>query len=345
VANAVVATLEGHGIRCWIAPRDILPGEDWGEAIIDAIKAAHAMIIVFSSHSNESEQIKREVERAVHDGIAVIPLRIEDVLPSKTLEYFISTQHWLDALTPPMEDHLAHLAETIKVLLAKKGFKDKSPGLEKEEPAPPQPERPPVAPPLEVPPPSVTIAPPRKVPLVWLSAVIGLLAVLGLIGWLWHPWSRPAVPTPQPTVPPVTEPRVAPAPPGTTWVYVVLESKDKDYKAYYNNKTIIIDKNNHVIDVWVKRKYSEKGKSEFLEVLTEHKEYNINYLTVDYSLVHYLINYNDMKYIVKNITYYSVAGETLFKQTFPDEWSDIPQKSTSVIYGIASKIVSDYSLK
>jgi hypothetical protein len=125
VANAVVATLEAHGIRCWIAPRDILPGSDWGEAILDAIKEAHALVLVFSSSSNDLEQIKREVERTVHQGIAVIPFRIEDVLPNKSLEYFISTQHWLDALTPPLEDHLLQLAETISVLLAKKGAKEK----------------------------------------------------------------------------------------------------------------------------------------------------------------------------------------------------------------------------
>lgn len=52
-------TLESRGIRCWIAPRDIIPGEDWGAAIIDAIKDARAMVLVFSSHSNESDQIKR----------------------------------------------------------------------------------------------------------------------------------------------------------------------------------------------------------------------------------------------------------------------------------------------
>jgi hypothetical protein len=149
VANAVVATLESRGIRCWISPRDILPGEDWGEAIIDAIQEAHALVLVFSSHSNESDQIKREVERAVHQGLAVIPLRIEDVLPSKTLEYFISTQHWLDALTPPLEDHLAHLADTITVLLAKKGFKDNALHAEGEEPAPSRPGRPPAVSPTE----------------------------------------------------------------------------------------------------------------------------------------------------------------------------------------------------
>src|SRR5713101_8280389 len=33
VADAVCAGLEGRGIRCWAAPRDILPGSDWGAAI------------------------------------------------------------------------------------------------------------------------------------------------------------------------------------------------------------------------------------------------------------------------------------------------------------------------
>ena len=127
VANAVSATLEAHGIRCWIAPRDILPGSDWGAAIIDAIQEAKALVLIFSSNSNDSDQIKREIERTVHQGIAVIPFRIEDVLPNKTLEYFISTQHWLDALTPPLEDHMAHLAETITVLLEKKSQQRQAP--------------------------------------------------------------------------------------------------------------------------------------------------------------------------------------------------------------------------
>lgn len=38
VADAVVASLEGHDIRCWYAPRDIKPGEDWAEAITRAIE-------------------------------------------------------------------------------------------------------------------------------------------------------------------------------------------------------------------------------------------------------------------------------------------------------------------
>lgn len=36
-AMAVCKTLERRAVRCWIAPRDIVPGTEWGEAIIDGI--------------------------------------------------------------------------------------------------------------------------------------------------------------------------------------------------------------------------------------------------------------------------------------------------------------------
>src|SRR3954469_11539054 len=102
-ADAVCAYLEAAGVRCWVAPRDILPGKDWGEAIIEAIEGSRVMVLVFSANANESPQIKREVERAVNKGVALVPFRIEDVPPSKSLEYFISTPHWLDAMSPPLE--------------------------------------------------------------------------------------------------------------------------------------------------------------------------------------------------------------------------------------------------
>jgi hypothetical protein len=120
-ADGVCATLEAKGIRCWIAPRDMLPGIDWGEAIIEAIKASRVMILVFSSNANDSQHIKREVEWAVSKEIPIIPLRIEKVDPSCSLEYFIGPVHWVDALTPPLENHLQNLAETVRLLLSRIG--------------------------------------------------------------------------------------------------------------------------------------------------------------------------------------------------------------------------------
>ena len=117
-ADAVCATLEAKGIRCWIAPRDVIPGQEWGAAIVDAIRSSRVMVLVFSSHANASPQIRREVERAVSAETVLIPFRIEDVLPEKSLEYFLGTPHWLDALTPPLEAHLEHLAAAATSFLA-----------------------------------------------------------------------------------------------------------------------------------------------------------------------------------------------------------------------------------
>src|ERR1700676_3043069 len=90
VADAVCAALEANGIRCWIAPRDIVPGESWGGAILKGIASCRMMVLVFSTHTNASVQIRREVERAVHRGIPIAPVRIADVMPEGDMEYFLS---------------------------------------------------------------------------------------------------------------------------------------------------------------------------------------------------------------------------------------------------------------
>ena len=116
-ADATCAALEAKELRCWIAPRDIVPGADWGESIIDGIAASRAFVLLLSANANLSPQIKREVERAVHAGLSIITMRIEDVQPSKSLEYFLSTPHWLDAMSPPLERHLAYLADVLRAVI------------------------------------------------------------------------------------------------------------------------------------------------------------------------------------------------------------------------------------
>ena len=117
VADAVCARLESAGIRCWIAPRDIVAGRSYGEAIIEAIHVTKVMVLVFSSNANASGHIPKEVERAVSSGLAILPFRIEDVSPGKSLDYFIGSVHWLDAMSPPIEKHLDALAATVQKLL------------------------------------------------------------------------------------------------------------------------------------------------------------------------------------------------------------------------------------
>lgn len=121
VAKAVCDRLEADGMRCWISSRDIMPGSDWSEEIIDAIEQTKVMVVILSSHANASPQIKREAERALNKGVIIVPFRIEDVRPSKSLEYYISTAHFLDASSPPIEPHLGRLSAAVSSILEKQG--------------------------------------------------------------------------------------------------------------------------------------------------------------------------------------------------------------------------------
>ena len=117
VADAVCAALEAKRWRCWIAPRDIVAGSDWGGAIVAAIEQSRVMVLVYSSRANQSQQVIREVERAVSKGLPIIPFRLEAVPLSKSMEYFLSASHWLDAMSEPLESHLAKLYRVIRTLL------------------------------------------------------------------------------------------------------------------------------------------------------------------------------------------------------------------------------------
>jgi len=118
IADALCAALESAGIRCWIAPRGVMPGMEWGRSIIEAIEQARIMVLIFTANANASPQIRREVEGAANHEVVILPFRVESVRPDKSLEYFIGNVHWLDALTPPLEAHIKSLTGTVKVLLA-----------------------------------------------------------------------------------------------------------------------------------------------------------------------------------------------------------------------------------
>ena len=117
IADAVCAALENSALRCWIAPRDVQPGRSFAGEITRAIQRSKVMVLIFSAHSNTSEQVLREVQLAANSHLHILQFRIEDVIPNDDLEYYLSTPHWLDALTPPLENHLQRLGKSIKGLL------------------------------------------------------------------------------------------------------------------------------------------------------------------------------------------------------------------------------------
>ena len=117
VANAVVEALEGQGIRCWIAPRDVTPGEFYAGVIVHAIDDAKVTVLLLSRHAAASPHVVREVERAASKRHPVISLRIDrEPLPAD-LEYFLNTSQWLDASEGEPSRVFSRLVEAVRKVL------------------------------------------------------------------------------------------------------------------------------------------------------------------------------------------------------------------------------------
>ena len=182
-ADAVCFKLEAEGFRCWIAPRDIMPGQEWAQSILGAIRGSKMMVLIFSSDSNSSKQVLREVELAIKNKKLLIPFRIEDTSPSGSMEYYLAVPHWLDAMTDPLDKHIQDLLVVVRKVAAQQAEPaGKQPATQ--EAAPPEPARHEAAkePAIQEEP-----APQAKAgkPMSYGIAIAAIVAVLAVAGFLF----------------------------------------------------------------------------------------------------------------------------------------------------------------
>lgn len=116
-AMATARHLETSGIPCWIAPRNIPAGASYPDAIMDGISNCKVLVALLSDSSNVSPQVHREIERALNRGVVIIPLRIENVLPTQAMEFLLATCQWIDAYAPDFDRALEQLTRRIAQLL------------------------------------------------------------------------------------------------------------------------------------------------------------------------------------------------------------------------------------
>ena len=117
-ADAVCHGLEGHGVRCWMAPRDQIAGKAYGEQISEAIREARVMVLVFSEHVNQSQAVLNEINLAAGANVTIVPFRLASVEFNPELRYYLGRTHWLDAFPPPIDAHIGALAQTVQRIIA-----------------------------------------------------------------------------------------------------------------------------------------------------------------------------------------------------------------------------------
>jgi TIR domain len=127
VANAVVENLEQHGIKCWIAPRNIRPGLQYADEIVAAINNAKVLVLVLSEHAAASAHVGREIERAASKRRRIIVLRTDATPLTRSFEYFLSESQWIDVAALGMPAALTKVTQAVGQRLAPSSWV--SPGL------------------------------------------------------------------------------------------------------------------------------------------------------------------------------------------------------------------------
>ena len=118
MADAVVSDFEQNGIRCWYAPRDILPGQEWVTAIQEGIRSAKVFILLFTDESNASRQVMNEVALAFNAEKTIVPFKLTKQEMSDELGYYLTRVHWLDAVSQPLSDHIEELRRYVEIILS-----------------------------------------------------------------------------------------------------------------------------------------------------------------------------------------------------------------------------------
>jgi hypothetical protein len=77
------------------------------------------VLVVFSSASNASPQVAREMELAVSHRRPLVPVRVEDAMPTEDMQFFLGVSHWFDAFKGPIEGYLPAITAAAKGVLAR----------------------------------------------------------------------------------------------------------------------------------------------------------------------------------------------------------------------------------
>lgn len=57
--------LQKEGLQVWLANREILPGDNWGERVAEGLRNADAMVVLLTERAIASSQVRSEIEFAL----------------------------------------------------------------------------------------------------------------------------------------------------------------------------------------------------------------------------------------------------------------------------------------
>ena len=111
-ADKVRYILEENGVKCWIAPRDLLAGESFTTQIAGALKNSKADVLIYSMNACESKYVAQEIRMAFKEKMPIIAFNIDGSFPDDEMERYLTSLNWIVAC-PPSEEAYEILVDAV----------------------------------------------------------------------------------------------------------------------------------------------------------------------------------------------------------------------------------------
>ena len=118
IAQELCAALEQGGVACWLAPRNVRPGDFYADSIVQAINGCALLVLVLSQSAIDSPHVLREVDGAGAKRRPIMASRIDTAPLPPGLEYFLSTSQWIDAGSARADRLFPKLLEAVRSRMA-----------------------------------------------------------------------------------------------------------------------------------------------------------------------------------------------------------------------------------
>lgn len=116
VARKVYEFLKSEGLDCFMDDYDLRPGDEFVTKIPEAIRGSSVVVLIFSTNSDNSSDVTKELELARTGKKLIIPFRVEKLQPHG-LAWILAGITWVDAFQPPIEAPLRKLAERVREII------------------------------------------------------------------------------------------------------------------------------------------------------------------------------------------------------------------------------------
>lgn len=116
IAMSLVEYVETNGLKCFIAPRDIVGGISYAEQLVHAINDCSVFLLLVSEEINKSEQVLNELEIAVDNNKIILPFKIDESTYNDSYKYYLKRKHWINAMPEPTL-HFSEVLKTIQILM------------------------------------------------------------------------------------------------------------------------------------------------------------------------------------------------------------------------------------